>query len=251
MECSATLEDMRLRAFAFCLLTSTFLHSAGPILHLWTAERFCEIYGITDEETLREIIVGTELPDIRYITHQPRKFTHPDVQDLSDVCASKTPFELGMKLHVWLDQARESFIPKEVYDAVAPHAEGFSATLLKFIEEEILADFYDGRRWSCYFDQTFPTELLFADEASVRKWHTTIQWTMSARPSWLLWAQSYRGPAFGVSASTLYNWSYLLPKQAKNPLFQDYMRALLAHIEEHLNHSRDDRCPSGCLSCQN
>ncbi len=51
-----------------------------------------------------------------------------------------------MKLHVWVDVMRENFIASKVYDAVAPHAEQFSATLLKFIEEEILADFYDGRQ---------------------------------------------------------------------------------------------------------
>ena len=139
------------------------------------------------------------------------RFKHPTVYDINEIYQSKTPFEAGVKLHVWLDNIREKFIPQEGYDEVTPHAEGFSATLLKFIEEKILSDFYDGRAWSFYFDKVLPEELSFTKEESVSKWHGIIQWTMWVRPSNLLWAQSYRGPLFGVSANTLYNWSYLLP----------------------------------------
>src|SRR5580700_4486111 len=133
--------------FLFMICGTALLYSAGPMLHLWVAERFCEMYDITDQDTLRGIIVGTEFPDIRYMTHQPRDLTHPDVSGIKEVCESNTPFEMGMKLHVWLDTVREQFIPQEIYDAVAPDAEGFSATLLKMIEEEMLADLYDGRKW--------------------------------------------------------------------------------------------------------
>lgn len=218
----------------FLIYPVTLLFSAGPVLHLWTAERFCEINEIRNEGILKGIIVGTEFPDIRYITHAPRELTHPVILDIGEISQSTTPFETGMKLHAWLDLVRENFIPQEVYDAVAPHAEGFSATLLKFIEEEILADFYDGRQWSSYFDNVLPEELAFASVETVFKWHGIIQWTMAVRPSWLLWAQSYRGPAFGVSADALYNWSYLLPELRRKPIFQQYMQALLTHIEAEL-----------------
>src|ERR1700722_14234289 len=190
-----------------CFTTSLF--GAGPTLHLWVAERFCQLHGITDEEVLQKIVVGTELPDIRYITRKAREITHPYILNIDEVCQSKTPFELGMKLHAWLDITRENFIAPQVYEAIFPHAEGFSATLLKMIEEEILADHYDGRKWSYYFDHTVSEELDFANEDEILRWHTLIQWTMAVRPSWLLWAQSYAGPAFGVPASVLYKWCYL------------------------------------------
>ena len=216
------------------LVASTSLFSAGPVLHLWVAERFCEINGITDKDTLKEIIVGTEFPDIRYITHGPRELTHPMISDLKEVYQSATPFVTGMKLHAWLDITRENFISQEVYAAIAAHSEGFSETLLKFTEEEMLADFYDGRQWSSHFDKALPEELAFAPEETVVKWHGFVQWSMAARPSWLLWAQSYRGPAFGISASTLYNWSYLIPKLKGEQIFQDHLHTLMAHIETEL-----------------
>jgi len=179
-------------------------------------------------------MIGTEFPDIRYITSLPRELTHPPVADLEEVLASETPFVMGMKLHVWLDELRESLIAPEVYAAVIPHAEGFAPTLLKFIEDEMLADFYDGRIWSSCFDRILPEELSFTTEERILKWHNRIQWTLAARPSWLLWAQSYRGPAFGVSANTLYLWSYLLPYFKQQPIFQNHLKTLLAQIVQEM-----------------
>lgn len=201
------------------------------MLHLWVAERFCEICGITNHDIVQKIIVGTEFPDIRYLTHTPRDLTHPVILTIQEVCQSMTPFEIGMRLHAWLDITRENFIVPEVYDAIAPYAEGSSATLLKLIEEEILADFYDGRRWSFCLDQALPEELAFASEAVVLKWHEMIQWTMSVRFSWLLWAQSYWGPAFSLSTNTLYNWSYLLPKLKQEAIFQRHFHDLLDFLD--------------------
>ena len=139
-----------------------------------------------------------------------------------------------MKLHAWVDITRENFVTPEIYEAVSPYAEGFPATLLKFIEEEIMADFYDGRRWAFYLDKVLPEELVFINEEVILKWHRIVQWTMILRPSWLLWAQSYRGPSFGVPARTLYNWSCLLPELKKRPIFQNYLQDLLRHLEDEL-----------------
>lgn len=210
------------------------LFAAGPIVHLWVAERFCEIYDITDPSIVQEVMVGTEYPDIRYITRNPRSWTHLDVADIRDVLESKTPFEAGMKLHAWVDIVRETYIADEVYEAVVPYHEGHPATLLKFIEEEIMADIYDGRQWSSYFNDILQEEYLFAEKDAILKWHNLIQWTMSVRPSWILWAQSYKGPAFGASVDTLYTWSYLLPNLQKETIFKEHLEGLMEHILEEL-----------------
>ena len=139
-----------------------------------------------------------------------------------------------MKLHAWVDITRENFVTPEIYEAVSPYAEGFPATLLKFIEEEIMADFYDVKRLAFYLDKVLPEELVFINEEVILKWHRIVQWTMILRPSWLLWAQSYRGPSFGVPAQTLYNWSCLLPELKKRPIFQNYLQDLLRHLEDEL-----------------
>lgn len=216
------------------MVLSASIFSAGPLLHLWVAERFCNICGISNKEVLREIIVGTEFPDIRYLTHDLRSLTHPVVSDIKEIYQSKTPFEAGMNLHAWLDVIREKFISKEIYNEVASYAKGFSATLLKFIEEEILSDFYDGRSWSFCFDNVLPEELKFAKAETILQWHKIIQWSMAVRISNLLWFQSFRGGAFEVSANNLYNWAYLLPKLSQKPIFQDHMHLLLSYIEKEL-----------------
>jgi hypothetical protein len=228
-------------SFGWCFLVLVFsfaqLFSAGPMTHLWVAQRYCEMCEISDHGILQGIIIGTEFPDIRYITLESRDLTHPVITDLKEVSQSKTPFEIGVKLHAWLDYVREQFITQEVYEAVAPYAEGKSATLLKFIEEEILADFYDGRQWSCYFNDILEEELAFAPQDVIFKWHGMIQWTMSLRPSWLLWGQSYRGPAFGMPTPILYNWCYLLPELKEKPIFKNHLYALLDYIEGELRQS--------------
>ncbi|NGX60142.1 MAG: hypothetical protein KR126chlam3_01308 [Chlamydiae bacterium] len=227
---------MWIKCFLGCLVCHlSSLFSAGPILHLWVAERFCEIYGIDDPDVLQGIFIGSEYPDIRYIVNFPRNLTHPTVVNFQEVTQSANPFELGMKLHSWLDFTRENFIDQTIYTVISSYEDHHAATLLKFIEEEILADFYDGRKWSFIFDKVMPEELIITPEEAVLKWHGMIQWTMSFRPSWLLWAQSYRGNAFGLSTETLYNWSYLIPELKQKPLFQNYLNALLEHLEAQLS----------------
>lgn len=226
---------MKIKGFFLFLVCSVCpIFSAGPIVHLWVAERFCEICGIIDRDTIKAIIVGSEFPDIRYITRDSRSCTHPETFDLQEVLQGKTAFEVGMKLHVWVDVMREKFIASRVYYAVAPHADRFPATLLKFIEEEIMSDFYDGRRWSFCFDEVLLEELEFTNREMICKWHGMIKWTISVRPSWLLWGQSYRGSAFGVPVNTLYDWSSLLPQLKHTLIFQHHLYSMLSYLEEEI-----------------
>jgi hypothetical protein len=162
------------KCFLCALLFQEVLFSAGPLMHLFVAEKFCERAGISDPEILKGIAIGAEFPDIRYITRQSRDLTHPVVSNLAEVCRSRTPFECGMKLHAWLDDVREQFISRALYDALGEWHEGHSATLLKFIEEEVLCDFYDASSWFYYFEETIAEEEAFADPDTIRKWHAMV-----------------------------------------------------------------------------
>jgi hypothetical protein len=224
-----------MRPFFTCIYFSfipSLAFSAGPLLHLWVADKFCQAYGICDEALIKEILVGTEFPDIRYITHESRGHTHPIVASLDDVCRSSSGFACGMKLHAWLDVVREKFICTDVYGAIADQSAGHPHTLLKWIEEEILADYYDAGRWLSCFNEVLPEELAFTQEASIAKWHWMIQCSLSIRPSWLIWAHSYIGSAFGIDASTLYEWSYELPHWKQNRLFREHLIDLTHWIEK-------------------
>ena len=101
----------------------------------------------------------------------------------------------------------------------------------------MLADLYDGRKWASLFDDILEEEQTFAVSTDViQKWHTIIQYTIHYRPSWLIWGGSYaRKVLFGIPNSTLYNWSYLLPRLAHDPLFQNHLRRLLKHLEDQLS----------------
>jgi hypothetical protein len=227
------------RIFRLCCLSlflsfSSALFSAGPMFHLWVAEKFCEIHNIDDIEVVKEIIIGTEFPDIRYIIPIPRASTHARISDIREVYQSKTPFECGMKIHAWLDIVRESLVDKSIYAAVVSYSEGQSPTFIKLIEDEMLADFYDGQRWAFCFDRVLEEELAYTTEEAICKWHKFIQLNLSFRSSWLLWAQSYRGPAFGVSKKTLYDWSFVLPELKDSLIFRKHLYALLGHIEREL-----------------
>ena len=66
-----------------------------------------------------------------------------------------------MKFHAWVDQVREEFVVASgIYKKVIPYAEGREATLLKFIEEEIID--YDGRKWGSLFGDSLEEEKAYA-----------------------------------------------------------------------------------------
>lgn len=212
---------------------------AGPMTHLWVAERFCEIHNITDPRIVQHILLGTEYPDIRYITKRARELTHPNVLDIYEVVKCDSPFEAGIRLHAWVDHIREAYVSPEVYERITPYSEGRSSTLLKFLEEEMLADIYDGRRWSSYFNEVLEEEYSYAEQSEIEKWHWIIQWTMAVRPTNLLWARSYWNPLFGISVDTLYNWSYLILEFKKDPLFQKHMEGFLEMVEDELEKGKE------------
>lgn len=214
------------------LLFPLTLFAAGPMTHLYFAEKWAEQNPIASDEALRDFILGNLFPDIRYIANIPREWTHADVYSIDEVGASSTPFEGGMKLHAFVDMVREEFVERTgIYAYVIPYAEGYPATLLKFIEEEILADRFDGRRYSYCLDWIIEDEMrLGLTEDVVDHWHSRLRYCMNARPSWLLWFASGKSH-FGLPASVIYNWSYLLPKLAQESVFQRHVEEMLRHVE--------------------
>lgn len=230
---------MRIKLLMVFLSLPFLLFSAGPVLHLWVAEKFCEIFSITGEDAVK-IIIGTEFPDIRYLAHLPREATHPNIISFKEVIQSATPFECGMKLHAWLDIVRENFVLKaNIYEEVLPYSEELKTTFLKCIEDEILSDYYDGMRWVKHFDIALPEEMGFAQREVVMKWHDFIQASLMMRPSWYLWGQSFIGPAFGASAETLFLWSFLLPQLKEKFVFRMYLNSLCEHIEDQMQKFAD------------
>lgn len=209
------------------------LFAAGPVTHLYLGEKYCEIHQVEEAE---DFIVGTLYPDIRYISRFPRHLTHPSITDIKQIKKAPTSFQSGLQFHAWVDIIREKFVVQSgIYKAIAEYAEGHEATFLKFLEEEILADLYDGRKWSVLFNATHEEERAFATEEEIERWHVLLQYSMGYRPSWLIWGVSYfKDQLFGISNTTLYFWSYALVDLAQQPLFRSHVTSLLAYIESKL-----------------
>lgn len=224
------------KIFYFLILLSCKIFAAGPMTHLYFAERWCEIHGIYDEGVKRDFVLGNLFPDIRYIAHIPREWTHPIVYSADDIHMSVTPFEAGMKLHALVDEVREAIVEESgIYGYVMLYAQGYPATLLKFIEEEVLAEFFDGRGYGDYFDWVIEEELLFGlEQDTVLEWHSLIKSCMRARPSWLLWFASYKDEMFGIPGAVLSDWSYLIPELAQQPIFRNHVERILHEVESHL-----------------
>jgi len=212
------------------LLFFSSLYGAGPITHLFLGEEYCRIFRIEEETHQRDFLLGTSFPDIRYITHLPRERTHFNIQSLNEVTGSSSYFIAGMKFHAWVDEVREAFVVASgIYEKIEPYADGRKATLLKFIEEQIID--YDGRKWGHIFGEVLEEEKTFASEEQIQKWHTIAWGALYMRPSWPIWGYSWmKSPLFGVSDGMLCRWSYLLTEYAKDPEFQGYVEDLLKHI---------------------
>jgi len=126
--------------------------AAGTMTHLFFGEKYCA-YHIDSNEKTEEFLAGTLYPDIRYVAQFPIEKTHSQVNSLDEVSKSPSVFQSGVKFYSWLDQVREEFVEKSgIYECMILYAKGKEATLLKFIEEEILANQFDGRTWSRSFD---------------------------------------------------------------------------------------------------
>ncbi|MEM7175717.1 MAG: hypothetical protein AAF443_07315 [Chlamydiota bacterium] len=226
------LQQLRALIFALLAISCRGLFAAAPVMHMWVAEQFCSICNITDDTERQALMVGNQFPDIRYISNVSRESTHPSMSKIEDVTTCSSDFfTVGMNLHSWTDRVREDAIDKEIYKDIAPYANERGATMLKFIEDEVLAELYDGTQWRHYFNTILPQELTFTDQTTVSKWHRIIQANLSIRPSWLLWLHSYYDAKLGLSPAELYLWSYHISEFAQQDRFKDHVRSLLDHLE--------------------
>ncbi len=229
--------------WGLCLISFQKLFCAGPVMHLWVLEQFCGICEVTDETARRDLFLGCEFPDIRYISRCiSRKSTHPVIANVCDIVAETTDcFTVGIHLHSWTDSVREEAIDPDVYKELASYEKEKKATLLKFIEDEVLADLYDGRSWCGYLNTILPEELAFAGKNTIMSWHRLIRLSLSVRPSWLLFMQSFRGPKLNLSTDKLYEWSFLIPQLAKDPFFKNHVESLLSHLRNELETLSDEK----------
>lgn len=142
---------------------------AGSISHVV----FAEIFFKTIKKTLpsRELIVGTLLPDIRYLNVITRSATHKPGASIDQI-KKVDDFTAGLLLHSYIDEKRETFVKAEkVYDLL-PESQNVSIAL-KLVEDIYL--FKQSNYWQLY--QTYLQDVLSQEVGFgitpeiIIKWH--------------------------------------------------------------------------------
>lgn len=218
-----------LRLLLALFLCSWPLQAASPITHMILAKKWMEHVHAFHGKDKDAFLYGNLFPDIRYLGGISRAETHPSGLSLEDIQQAHTPFLAGMHLHAWLDEAREGLVLSwGIYAHVEKYAEGYPATLLKMVEDEIL---YERISPICEIWQTMhiPKEA-FAFGLTKKKilaWHAILCLHFSCRPSTLLamLAKQNKGYA-NIPARTVRRWSKVIPYLAEQPQLRTYVLLL-------------------------
>ena len=129
---------------------------------------------------IKEFIVGTSFPDIRYLAHLDRKLTHIEPVSWHDIINEKSSFKAGMLFHNFLDIIRMLYFEPCFYDRYFQSHTAIYRNLfpmvMKIAEDVVLYDKINN--WSeimTYFETTYPSEkLLCCEETIINKWHNLI-----------------------------------------------------------------------------
>jgi len=149
---------------------------AAPVGHIFCALALLNS-GTIKVANPNVLFAGTLFPDIRLITSIERKATHQlKESNLSYVKKAESSFELGRRLHVFVDHRREEHMRKEgAYDLVENSP--YSTQILKMVEDNILFDKLKNRfKTGTIFDVIYPEERAYKiDDHALSAWHQILK----------------------------------------------------------------------------
>lgn len=147
---------------------------------------------------------GTSFPDIRYISDVKRAVTHQLKDDtMAYVKQAGSDFELGRRLHVFVDHEREKHMRE--HDAYRFVANGpYSTHMLKMVEDNILFDRLKGKfNEAEVFKRILPEEKAYGlSDQSLLAWHQILQSYLDSK-SWFAFTRYFNAASvykqfFGV-----------------------------------------------------
>jgi hypothetical protein len=148
---------------------------AAPVGHIVCALAFLNS-GAVDIADRNAFLVGTNFPDIRYISGIHRSATHKvDDEDLTHVLMATTSFEAGRRFHVFVDREREKYMRKHnAYRFLKNGA--LKKQMLKIIEDHImfkkLKDTFEARN---VFNKIYEEERSYSiDDKELKTWHLLL-----------------------------------------------------------------------------
>lgn len=135
-------------------------------------------------DNIKNFIIGTTFPDIRYLKVIQRKSTHIKNVRWTDIEKAVGSFEKGLLLHSRLDEVREAYIVERNLYAFIPNSP-FRGHVLKFYEDILLYEMIDD--WSKiadYFDTILAEEIKFnIKEEDIQTWHLLLKHYVSQKPN--------------------------------------------------------------------
>jgi hypothetical protein len=162
---------------------------AAPVGHIVCALAFLnsDATHIADRNAF---LVGTNFPDIRYISDVHRSITHKlEDEGLAYVLAASSSFEIGRRFHVFVDHEREKHM--KAHDAYRFVKNGpLKTQMLKIIEDHIMFNKLKGK-FDPYvvFGRVYEDEQkFFVTDAQIKTWHSLLTTYLDQR----YWFNCYR-----------------------------------------------------------
>jgi hypothetical protein len=153
---------------------------AAPITHIVLALQILSL--LPSHFDIKEFIVGTSFPDIRYAAKMDRKKTHFEPVSWTDVLNAPTAFHGGMLFHNLVDILRIKYFEPLFYHRLSLQQYSTQYIRLfplamKIAEDKVLHD--KTNEWQQivhYFDTIYDAELEICPDARlVKKWHSELQ----------------------------------------------------------------------------
>lgn len=209
--------------------------AAAQGMHVFLAEKWLAIqeWDYTPHQK-HSFILGTLFPDIRYLGVLKREETHEQHLVKQDICEQRDdPFEAGRKLHVWIDEVRESFAERwNIYEQLPASVNLHKATFLKLLEDEIIwnelniAFIQETLKYEEYKINNFNLKV-----EDIQKWHSLLSQYFQHSPAHMLSNLSKKNKGFfNVPKEEVAKWSELLLELKNNDIIRSYMTGLIEHL---------------------
>lgn len=218
-------------SFLIMLLYIFSIEAAAPGTHVYFAQlwRQHNTFGPDQEHAF---IAGNLFPDIRYLGTIDRDSTHE--KHLTAAMVRKTPnsFKAGMRLHAYVDEQRAYFVKKSKIESYLKNISKDTRVLfLKLLEDEILWDRIDTSEALIAMETIFQEEHdSNAGEAALVEWHKRMNCSLSQCPSEFLKSLANADLGFlKADLKTVKEWSKLLPRLAKDPIFIEYTEKMVKY----------------------
>jgi hypothetical protein len=223
-----------------CQAASEYTHAV--IAELW----FRTVGNNYTKAEKQSFMLGTLFPDARYLdpVHMTKERTHDRrwAIPIEDVYNAATPFEVGFKLHSWVDlifRLEEKKKPNDMVGYVSNVLKAmgydfgiYADTVFKltldqiFYQSEMVSKMVDCKGSLAMLDDVDAGEKAFTSETVIRTWHTILGYYFTGGVNVMLAAGV--GVA-GQTRETLSTWSKLVVTLADDPKIVAYAMWLLDH----------------------